>query len=488
MEDRATRPRQYLDHTEGVCNECLGRVQARIESSDDNRVFMVKRCPDHGVQETLIATDAEYYRSARNFVKKGEIPAKFNTAVKHGCPFDCGLCTDHQQHSCLSVVEITDQCNLTCPTCYASSSPGRPHRSFEQVKAMLDCVVRSEGAPDIVQLSGGEPTIHPEFFRILDYAKTLPIRHLMVNTNGIKIATERGFAERVARYMPSLELYLQFDGFDRETLMTLRGADLRKIRQGALEKVNELNLSTTLVSTVQRGVNDHEIGKTLEYAVQQKAVRGVVFQPVQAAGRNEGFDPAKHRYTLTDVRSAILQQTRLFQVNDLIPVPCNPDALAMAYAFKAGNEIYPLTRHVDPNALLDGSKNTFLFEQQPDARNVAIRLFSTGNSPEGRAEQLHHLLCCLPEVQASGPGVPKLSYDNVFRVVINAFMDKYSFDVRSARKICVTVAHPDGKRMMPFDTMNIFYRDERESYLSKHHLRGERPVLLSVSAPRGSNN
>lgn len=477
---RGTRPRQYLDHTEGICNTCLDRVQARIEEDDSKRIFMVKRCPDHGKQETILASDGDYYKSAKNYVKRGEIPERFNTSVSHGCPFDCGLCTDHQQHSCLSVVEVTDHCNLECPTCYAGSSPKRAHRSFEQVKAMLDCVVRSEGEPDIVQISGGEPTTHPDFFKILDYAKKLPIRHLMVNTNGIKVAKEEGFAEKLAQYAPGFELYFQFDGFDRETFMRLRGADLREIKQSALEKLNNLNVSTTLVSTVQRGVNDHEIGKTLEYAVQQRAVRGVVFQPVQAAGRNEGFDPAKNRYTLTDVRSAILAQTQLFQPNDIIPVPCNPDSLAMAYAFKCNNQIYPLTRHVDPSKLLDGSKNTFLFEQQPDAKNFAVKLFSTGNSPEGRAEQLHHLLCCLPEVSAPG-----LSYDNVFRVVVNAFMDKYSFDVRSARKICVTVAHPDGRRMIPFDTMNIFYRDEKENYLSGSLLGGKGVVPLSISAKNG---
>ena len=110
-------------------------------------------------------------------------------------PYDCGLCPDHEQHSCLALVEITDQCNLTCPICYAESSPRRPmHRSLEHVAFMLDRVVRNEGRPDIVQISGGEPTIHPEFFAVLDLAKERPIKHLMVNTNGVRIAQEPDFA------------------------------------------------------------------------------------------------------------------------------------------------------------------------------------------------------------------------------------------------------------------------------------------------------
>ena len=110
----------------------------------------------------------------------------YNTPVKYGCPYDCGLCPDHEQHSCLTLVEICDACNLTCPICYAGSGQHRTEfRSLEQIEAMLDCVVRNEKEPDVVQISGGEPTLHPDFFRVLEMCKERPIRHLMVNTNGI---------------------------------------------------------------------------------------------------------------------------------------------------------------------------------------------------------------------------------------------------------------------------------------------------------------
>ena len=133
------------------------------------------------------------------------MPRKFNTAIERGCPYDCGLCPDHEQHSCLALVEITDHCNLTCPICYAESSPRRPlHRSLEQIAFMLDCVVRNEGRPDIVQISGGEPTIHPEFFAVLDLAKERPIKHLMVNTNGVRIAQDAGLRPAAGRVQAGL--------------------------------------------------------------------------------------------------------------------------------------------------------------------------------------------------------------------------------------------------------------------------------------------
>src|SRR5262245_16684839 len=229
------RPYVFLDLTNSICNSCLRKVEAKILIQDDN-VYLLKRCPTHGPQRVLISTDVDYYKLSRRSLKPGQLPYHFNTPIKYGCPYDCGLCPDHEQHSCLTLVEITDQCNLTCPICYSESSPKRgPHRSFEQVQFMLDCIVRNEGEPDVVQISGGEPTIHPDFFRILDAAKARPIKHLMVNTNGVKIATDKDFAARLAHYMPGFELYLQFDSLRGERHKPLRGEDLTEIRTRALE-------------------------------------------------------------------------------------------------------------------------------------------------------------------------------------------------------------------------------------------------------------
>lgn len=255
----------YYDHTISLCVECHKQISAKI-IFEDGKVFLTKKCNEHGFQKVLIATDIEYYKQIRNYNKKSEYPIKPHTETIYGCPYDCGICPDHEQHSCLSLIEITDRCNLTCPTCYASSSPthGR-HRTLEEVEFMFDAIVASEGEPDVVQISGGEPTIHPQFFEILDIAKKKPIKHLMLNTNGIQIANDFEFAKRLASYMPDFEIYLQFDSFKPEALKKLKGRDLTKIRMKALENLNKLNLSTTLVVTLEKGLNDDEIGKIIEF-------------------------------------------------------------------------------------------------------------------------------------------------------------------------------------------------------------------------------
>jgi len=455
------RPYTYYDFTLSLCTTCLKRVDAKIVFEGDN-VYMLKNCREHGFEKVLIATDVEYYKNIRNYNKPSEIPLQFNTKTHYGCPYDCGLCVDHEQHGCLTVVEITDRCNLSCPTCYAMSSPhyGR-HRTVEEVERMLDIIVANEGEPDVVQISGGEPTIHPHFFDVLDIAKSKPIKHLMVNTNGIRIANDLEFTRRLATYMPDFEIYLQFDSFKPEALVHLRGKDLTDVRIKAIENLNACNLSTTLVVTLQKGVNDDEIGKIIDYALQQPCIRGVTFQPTQIAGRTENFDPATDRLTLTDVRRGILEQTNVFQPNDIVPVPCNPDALAMGYALKLGNEVIPMTRYVDPAVLLNNSRNTIVYEQDAALQEHLLKIFSTGISVDKVEGNINQLLCCLPNFYAPG-----LSYNNLFRIIIMRFIDAYDFDVRAIKKSCVHIVHKDG-RIIPFETMNLFYRDDKETYLEE---------------------
>jgi uncharacterized radical SAM superfamily Fe-S cluster-containing enzyme len=230
-----------------------------------------------------------------------------------------------------------------------------------------------------------------------------------------------------------------------------------------------LNLSTTLVVTLQKGINDDEIGKIIEFALKQKCVRGVTFQPTQVAGRTKHFDPATDRITLTDVRQKILDQTNIFQPNDLIPVPCNPDALVMGYALKLAGQTFPLTRYIDPAQLLDNSRNTIIYEQDDALKAQMIDIFSTGISVDKVEENMKQLLCCLPQIEAPG-----LGYDNLFRIIIMRFIDAYDFDVRAIKKSCVHIVHKDG-RIIPFETMNLFYRDDKEAYLKQ--LQSERTHL-----------
>jgi len=458
------RPYQFYDVAVSLCSTCLRRVDAKIVFQE-GRVWMLKRCAHHGPERVLVSDDIDYYKMSREvFIKEPEQVHHYNTQSHYGCPYDCGICPDHEQHGCNLILEVTDSCNLRCPTCYAESAPERTtHRTLSQIEEMLDLGVRNEGELEILQISGGEPTLHPNFFEILKLAKERPIKHLMLNTNGLRIANEEGFAEKLKEFEPGFEVYLQFDSFKRSALMSLRGADLRKTRERAIERLNDVGISTTLVVTVRRGVNDDELGALIDYAQEQPAVRGVTFQPVQAAGRLEqygdGYEPERDRLTLSEVRRKILRQSSWFEPEDIIPVPCHADSVAMAYALKRPDGLLPLTGMIEPRLLMDAARNTISYEGESGLHSKMFELFSTSHGAESQADSLTGFLSASKQSPETN-----LSKEDVFRVLIVQFMDAHSFDLRSIRKTCVHIIHPDAKRVVPFDTYNMLYRDglERE--------------------------
>jgi uncharacterized radical SAM superfamily Fe-S cluster-containing enzyme len=453
--ERKVAPYIFHGQTTSLCETCLVPVPAKVIIEDD-LVFYQKRCREHGVQKTLISDDLEYWRAQKLWLKPGDRPLKTQTRTEAGCPFDCGLCPDHEQHSCLAIVEINSACNLSCPVCFADAEDMHgAHLSVATVERMLDALVASEGEPDLVQLSGGEPTIHPHFFEILDAVKARPIRHVMINTNGVRIAQDPAFVERLASYAPRLEVYLQFDSLDDEALMNLRGARLSRIRQQALEALERVGLSTTLVAVVKRGVNDHEVADIIRHALEWSCVRGVTFQPVQDAGRNEGFDGKANRILLTQIRREVVRAD-VFGIEDMIPLPCNPDQICIGYGLRQGKSVTPITSLLPREIILNGP-NTISYEAYPALRQGIMDLLSLATAQANTEEKLAGLLCCLPQAM-----VPQdLSYASSFRVVILQFLDRYNFDLATVKRSCVHFVTPDGQ-IIPFDTYNSYYRPGAE--------------------------
>jgi uncharacterized radical SAM superfamily Fe-S cluster-containing enzyme len=449
---RKIAPYLFQGQTTSLCETCLALVPAKVISEGDN-VFYLKRCRDHGVQKTLVCDDLGYWKAQKDWLKPGDRPLAAQTRTEHGCPYDCGLCPDHEQHSCLAIIEVNEACNLTCPVCFAASSTHKDaHRPLAEIEAMLDTLVASEGEPDLVQFSGGEPTLHPQFFDILAAARKRPIRHLMINTNGLRIAREAGFAARLAAFMPRFEVYLQFDSLRRDALMELRGADLTKVRTEALEALERNNISTTLVVTLKKGVNDDEIADIVRFALKWRCVRGVTFQPIQDAGRNEGFDAKTNRIVLTEIRRRIAE-AGVFALEDLIPLPCNPDQICIGYGLRDGETVAPVTAMLPRELFVAAAPNTVTFEAYPELQQKVFDLLSLSTAQADTSDKLASLLCCLPEA-----AVPEnLAYEHTFRVVISQFLDRYNFDLGTVKRSCVHFVEPNG-RIIPFDTYNTFYR------------------------------
>ncbi|MFQ6019289.1 MAG: radical SAM protein [Dehalococcoidia bacterium] len=443
-----------LEVTRSLCPTCRQLIDAQILLRDD-KVVMRKRCPEHGWFEALIWSDAQMYLKAMPYNKPGTVPLQFNSQVRDGCPFDCGLCPEHQQHTCVGIIEVTGRCNLDCPVCFAGDEHDA-QLGLEQVDSMLENLLRCEEWPDVVQFSGGEPTVHPQIIDMLRLAKNKRIKAIMLNTNGLRIANDRRFVEALAEIRPYI--YLQFDGLQARTYERLRGRDLLQTKLRALDNLARAGLGAILVTTVVKGVNDHEVGEVIKFGIEHSAVRGVSLQPGFASGRYlPPFDPMD-RMTIPDVIKAIESQTDgLFAASDIIPIPCcYPTCSAATYALLVDGEVIPLPRLVEVEDYLDYFSNRAIPEPAHEVMEALESLWSaSGGQGPDRAFQ-HACAACgidfshLEELEQM-----------LFMIVVVGFMDEWNFDVKRAMKCCVHELLP-GDRIVPFCVYNSVGYRERE--------------------------
>ena len=472
----------FLGTTQSLCPDCLELVPAKIVSRDA-RVYFRKTCAIHGQREDFVCSDVRWF-DRNGYSLPGKVPVSFGAEPQRGCPYDCGLCSEHEQHTCIGLLEITSSCNLECPMCFAVSGPGGRHLTLEQCQAAIDRLVDVEGQPEILQLSGGEPTIHPQFHEIHQYACDQPIDIVMINTNGLRLAKDSAFLERVASLKHRTEIYLQFDGFSNAGYETLRGESLLETKLRAVEQLGKVGLNMILVCTVQPGVNDHELGDLVKFGMQRPWVTGVSFQPAAYSGRFVLPEELEQRITFPDIIRGVADQTDgVWRETDFSPLPCaHPNAHTLAYAFRSGDRMLPLARFVDLENHLDLLSGRITFNRQR-AQELITEYLSrqpcgVGGCPPEEAFSAAEIARSSgvrsesTEVSATSATVDiglaqqfflramtqQLNPGDMFRITTTSFMDAFNFDVRQLMKSCVHFVLPSG-HLIPFSAYNVLYRD-----------------------------
>src|ERR671918_319598 len=481
---RVDRDEVFLEYTKSICPVCKAVVDAEVNVRD-GRVYLRKRCTEHGSFEALVYSDAGMYMDSQRFNKPGTLPLQTQTEVHDGCPLDCGLCPDHKQHACLGLIEVNTACNLDCPICFADSGTHHPDGfslTRAQVEAGLDAFVAAEGEPEVVMFSGGEPSIHPQILEFCALARDKGIRNVVLNTNGIRLAHDRKFGPALAEL--GVRIYLQFDGLKESTHLALRGRDLRAAKARALERCSEAGLAVLLVAAVEAGVNDHELGAIVRHGIEHPAVRGGVFQPVTHAGRHVTFDP-RQRLTNPDVIHGLVDQCPdWFRTSDFFPVPCCfPTCRSITYLLADGEDVLPIPRLLPMENHLDYISNRAL--PDPSVRSALEVLWSASAIPGsdamierlttalaslGLPDELDQITRVAMETCVScGIDFPDALTDlaaKAFMIVIQDFQDPYTLNVRQLMKCCVEEITPDG-RLIPFCAYNsVGYREQVREQLS----------------------
>jgi 7,8-dihydro-6-hydroxymethylpterin dimethyltransferase len=303
----------------------------------DGSVWLRRYCRrGHGEVWSLYDEDYELWEYLQQWrVPTREIiPDTPDNVMPIPMGYGSGLGELQTQHSCILLVDVTEHCNLNCPTCFAGAgtSVGRYARLPHIMRTLDASIEREGGRIDVLMLSGGEPTVHPEIVEIIREAVARNVTRVLLNTNGIRVAKDDAFLGALADLRDRCEIYLQFDGFDLSTHLHHRGEDLRETKQRAIERLTDAGIFTTLVMVVADGVNDHEIGRVAEYAFDTDYVAGVAYQPVFGSGRSNPIDPTR-RMTTTGVLKRIGPQSNgRASADDFIALPCShPDCCAITY-------------------------------------------------------------------------------------------------------------------------------------------------------------
>lgn len=330
----------FHSFTKGMCPTCRELVDgSRIIRG--GKVYIRKQCPTHGQSEALISGDADWFLKSLTYIKPGSVPRKHSTETSEGSPHDCGLCPDHEQHSCLPIIEVTNYCNLECPVCIVQNRHNY-HMSLDEFRGIIDGLIEKEGTLDTINISGGEPTIHPQFLELLKLARRPEIARVSISTNGLKIASDYEFCKVLAD--EGVYVSLQLDALRNPALRSLRGSgDHHRARERALSNLEKAGVRTTLIATVAKGVNDDQIGDCVKLLFERDFILSLAFQPAAYTGYGGShFGPhdPMNIVTIPDVVRCCEEQTNgLLAMSDFYPLPCShPSCFGLTYLLRTEEE------------------------------------------------------------------------------------------------------------------------------------------------------
>lgn len=438
---------EVLSTTESICPICLSRLPAtRVLSGD--KVYLEKTCSVHGQFRTLLWQGSPAWQSWVR-TKIPSTPPVCDTKIDNGCPHDCGLCTDHRQHTCTALLEVTQRCNLMCSYCFASAGGSSADPSLSTLEKGLEGIYKVSGACNL-QLSGGEPTVRDDLPEIILLARRIGFPFIQLNSNGLRLAKDSDYVQKL-RKAGLNSVFLQFDGTHEEIYTQLRGRRLFQIKSQAIKNCMANGLGVVLVPTVVPGVNTDNIGEMIRFAIENSpGVRGIHFQPVSYFGRFPQEPSDEDRITLPQVMQAIEAQTEgLIKTDNLKPPGCENALCSFHGNFRIlpGGKIKALSTDSccsGEKAYVGASKNRKFVSRQ--WTGISLDVPSKKENLENSWDNLLHEL-----------------KTHSFTISGMAFQDAWNLDLERLKDCCIHVMSPEGK-LIPFCAYNLTSADGTSLY------------------------
>ncbi len=468
MVTRQRRPHTYLGQTTSTCPECLGLVSAKVLRAEDH-IYLDKFCPEHGASRALIEEDAAYFLRCTEYAQPGAVPLAFGMVTQDGCPHDCGLCPRHEQHCCHPIVEVTNHCNLDCPICMADHA-GTHTMPAAEFRAIVDGLIAAEGTLENLTLSGGEPTLHPDLFALLDTAARPEIARVSLVTNGIRIARDPAFCdELLAR---GVYVILQYDGPDPGVARRLRGTDLREIKEQALAQLEQRNIPCQLLFVAARDVNEDHLRYALDLLFRKRfilslAVQPLTFAPPASVIPGVPQNPLDRLTISGTIRRLARQSGGVLEEADFFPLPCpNPHCVALTYLLGVDEETWvPLPRFVNVRRhlgmLAESATLSPSRELEDSLHEILSDLWSTsGECPQNEriVSALRKLLGQVGDRELDRLGKQRATETSAKSIFIHHYMDRFNFDLARLPKCCHHYPLTGG-RNVPICSYNLFHRE-----------------------------
>ncbi|TWH48733.1 radical SAM (seleno)protein TrsS [Sporomusa sp. KB1] len=457
---------KLLNSTESVCPECLKRIPAQ-NVRRGNDVYLIKECPDHGQFSTVIWRGEPAYESWA-YPKKASSPAACATESNKGCPFDCGLCSDHHQQSCGVLLEVTSRCNLACPVCFAGITEGAAGEDpdLSVIESWYRMLLAS-GGPVNIQLSGGEPTVRDDLPDIVALGHKLGFNFIQINTNGLRLGKESEYVAKLKKAGLNC-VFLQFDGTNDKIYKHIRGTALLELKEAAIRHCAENEIGVVLVSTLVPGINTGNIGELINYAVQKiPGVRAVHFQPIGYFGRYPKAPRDEGRITIPEVIRALESQTggKVKTANFLPPAGEN------AHCSFHGN--FVLMPDGTLKSWVSDLSGYYCAKAEPSsegsvhARNFMAKQWSAPKEPLKSIKRLKEAPKVKPAINVSSMS-DFLERVHTYTLSISgmAFQDAWNLDLDRLRDCHISIVSPD-HRIIPFCAYNLTSCAGRALYRGK---------------------
>jgi 7,8-dihydro-6-hydroxymethylpterin dimethyltransferase len=450
---------KIYNKTRSVCPVCGKKITALVVEKKD-AVFLEKQCPEHGVTCALVSSDASWYRESLKFIKPRTRPQSLSESGFKGCPESCGLCPEHCQHTCLPVIEIIDKCDLDCPVCLKQWKT-RQEISLEEFAGILDTLLTCETSVPVINISGGEPTMHPQLVEMAKLSKRKGIMQTSISTNGLRLLRDADLRRRLLEYNPLIAL--QFDGFNPDASFSLRGRNVVEDKLALIDILEKEGCNYSIVATVARGINDNEITAIAEFFFKSKAL-SLMFQPAAYTGKASSLRDPLHRSTIPDVIAGI-EKCSSVKKGDFIPLPCShPTCFALSYYFQADDgsvmsvkDILGLENYLSiiSNRTLPGLD----IEGFSVLRDRVYDLWSAADQFPHSERVLNKLRGILRELSESG-FTPEKAFEigvkSVKAIFIHQLMDRDTLDFGRLVKCCNHYPQANG-RLIPMCAQNVFF-------------------------------